>query len=63
MEEVVLMLERRNEWVAPEPILNDVLFQPINPYPNNIFVSFYTCCIYSSELKTRLFHGSKQREP
>ena len=68
MVEFVRLLERGNECVAPEPILNDGFFQPINPYPNKIFlpenvVCFYTCLIYSSELKTRLFHGSKRYEP
>ena len=31
--------------------------------PENVVCFFYVCCIYSSELQTRFFHGSEEFEP
>ena len=41
--------------------------QQYKPLGHNIFVlnmsAFYICCLYSSALQTRFFHGSKQSDP
>ena len=45
----------------------DAKMDGIQPLGHNIFVlnmsAFYICCLYSSALQTRFFHGSKQSDP